>query len=283
MMPNSERSRFSSAPQLGFTLVELMVALTIGLFLVGGLLTLVQAMKSTTSTQNAMSQLQDNQRMSMQLITDVVQSSGYFVGPLTNTQTTAFPTVPSYTVAGPPAGATDSMTGGQTLAGTVGAGPPGDTLTARYMTNGLTNGAGGDNIINCAGNTYNGGASATFINTFSVVNGNLQCFVVTTVGGVTTKSPPIILMGGIYSMTVLYGVQTNTSVSNGSADTYLNASAVTAGLYWSAVKSVKVTLTFVNPLYGTLAGQTEAGNIQQYVPFTRVITVMSNTGVVTTG
>jgi hypothetical protein len=90
-------------------------------------------------------------------------------------------------------------------------------------------------------------------------------------------------MGGIYSMTVLYGVQTNTSVSNGSADTYLNASAVTAGLYWSAVKSVKVTLTFVNPLYGTLAGQTEAGNIQQYVPFTRVITVMSNTGVVTTG
>jgi type IV pilus assembly protein PilW len=269
----------------GFTLIELMVAVTIGLFLVGGLLTLVQALKSTTATQNAMSQLQDNERMAMQLITDVVQSSGYFVAPLSNSAQTAFPAVGQYSYSGPPAGKTDTFaSSGQTLAGTYAASTPGgDTITARYMTNGLPKNGGSDNVINCTGNTNNAGAAVTFINTFSVVNGNLQCFVVTISGGNAVMSPPITLMSGIYSMSVLYGVQTNTTVSNGSADTYLNAHDVSIGNYWGAVKSVKVTLQFVNPMWGTLAGQTESGNTLQYVPFTRVITVMSNTGVTITG
>jgi hypothetical protein len=46
------------------------------------------------------------------------------------------------------------------------------------------------------------------------------------------------------------------------------------------VKSVKVTLTFLNPLYGNLQGQTTA-NTPQYINFTRIIPVMSNTGVST--
>ena len=44
----------------GFTLIELMVAILIGLFLIGGLLTLVQAMKRTSTMQSGLSQLQDN-------------------------------------------------------------------------------------------------------------------------------------------------------------------------------------------------------------------------------
>ena len=62
--------------QRGFTLIELMIALLIALFLIGGLLTLVQAMKSTSISQSGMSQLQDNERMAMTLMTDVIQSTG---------------------------------------------------------------------------------------------------------------------------------------------------------------------------------------------------------------
>ena len=45
------------------------------------------------------------------------------------------------------------------------------------------------------------------------------------------------------------------------------------------MKSVMVTLWFVNPMYGQ-PGQTNAS--QQYIPFTRVIAVMDKTGVTTT-
>jgi hypothetical protein len=80
-------------------------------------------------------------------------------------------------------------------------------------------------------------------------------------------------------MQIYYGVQTNTSVNTHSVDAYLDATAMT-GPYWGAVKSVKVKLTFVNPLYGTLQGQTTT-NTPQYIDFTRIIPVMSNTGVST--
>jgi hypothetical protein len=45
------------------------------------------------------------------------------------------------------------------------------------------------------------------------------------------------------------------------------------------VVSVKITVTFANPLYGTLAGQSL--NVPQTIPFTRVIDVMNKTGVST--
>ena len=55
-------------PQRGFTLIELMIAVLIALFLSAGLLTLVQAMKATAGVQSGLSQLQDSERMAMTLI-----------------------------------------------------------------------------------------------------------------------------------------------------------------------------------------------------------------------
>jgi type IV pilus assembly protein PilW len=259
--------------QRGFTMVELMVSITIGLFLIGGLLTLVQAMKRTTTSQNGLSQLQDNERMAMQLMTDVIQSSGYFINPLSQSAQSSFPAIAAYSYAGPPAALTDAFTSsGQAVAGTSVATATGDRITLRYWT------TGSDKVINCTGNQYTAGA-AVFVNTFNIdTNGNLQCLLVIN-GAVKT---PVPLISGLKSMSILYGVVTNTAVNNNSADTYLTAANVTAGSYWGAVKSVKVTLTFVNPLYGTLPGQTTSGNIQQYIAFTRVIAVMGNTGVTTT-
>jgi type IV pilus assembly protein PilW len=247
----------TSPAQRGFTLVELMIAVLIGLFLVGGLLTLVQAMKRTNVSQSGLSQLQENERMAMTLITDVIQSTGYYYTPLSNSAAAAFP-------------AAGSLAAGQALFGS-GTGST-TSITVRYQTH------GDDKVINCTGNSST--AASTFTNTFSIANGNLQCqLTVMVVGGATTVNPAVPLIPGLYNMQISYGVQTNTSVSNNSVDCYLDASAMT-GPYWSAVKSVKVILTFLNPLYGPLQGQTMV-NTPQYIYFTRIIPVMSNTGVST--
>ena len=242
----------------GFTLVELMIALLIALFLVGGLLTLVQAMKTTSLNQSGLSQLQESERMAMTLMTDVIQSTGYFpMPPLTNTAGSVFPVSGSFTVAG------------QALVGTgnYADAAPGNSITVRYLT------SGADNVINCLGNTRT--VAATFVNTFSVdlPTQTLQCTL--TVNG--TASAPVPLISGVNSLNIYYGVQTNAAVGTNSVDAYLDAATVSAGNNWGNVKSVRITLTLVNPLFGQ-AGQ---ANVGQFITFTRVIDVMNKTGVTT--
>jgi len=240
----------------GLTLIEMLIAILIGMFLTGGLLTLVQSMKRASLNQSGLSQLQDNARMAMTLITDVIKSTGYYSNPLVNTAASSFPVV-NYN---PNAKFT---TAGQALVGTGTYAAGNNVVTSRYATTGL------DKVINCTGNTW--GVAAIFVNTFSLDGaGNLQCTLI--VNGVA--SPPVPLIGGISNLQIYYGVQTNGAAGTNSVDTYLDAASVTAGVYWNSVKSVKVTLTFVNPMFGQ-------PNQPQNVAFTRVIAVMDKTGVTT--
>jgi len=250
-----QRRRNLGRSARGFTFVEIMIAMALGLFLIGGLLTLVQAMRRTSTNQSGMSQLQDNERMAMQLITDVVQSTGYFTNPVLNTAAGAFPAA-----AFGPAVFTFA---GQGLVGNVGA--P-DIITSRYQTAGTNV---GDNVINCTGNAS--ALPASFVNQITVANNYLTCTL--WLNGV--QQPTVALVPGITNMTVLYGVQTGNGASTNSADTYLDAAGVNAGPYWNTVKSVQVTLTFINPMFGQ-PGQTNAT-----VNFTRTIDVMNRTGVIT--
>ena len=66
--------------QRGFTLIEILVALFVGLFLLGGLFTILQTTRRTSSNQTGLTQLQDEQRMAMSMLNDVVQNAGYFDG-----------------------------------------------------------------------------------------------------------------------------------------------------------------------------------------------------------
>jgi len=248
-----QRRRSAGRSARGFTFVEIMIAIALGLFLIGGLLTLVQAMRRTATNQSGLSQLQDNERMAMQLITDVVQSTGYFTNPVINTAAGEFP---AFTY-GPAV-----FSSGQALVGNVGA--P-DTITTRYETAGTNV---GDNAINCTGNSSS--LPAQWVNQITVTNNYLTCTL--WVNG--AAQPFVALVPGITNMTVLYGVQTGQGAASNSADTYLDAAGVTAGNYWSAVKSVQVTLTFINPM------ATQPGQLPT-VQFMRTIDVMNKTGVVT--
>ncbi len=67
-------ARGSGRSQGGFTLVELMVATTIAVFLLGGLFATVQSTRRAYGNQNLLSQLQDNERLAMSLMaSDIFQ------------------------------------------------------------------------------------------------------------------------------------------------------------------------------------------------------------------
>lgn len=241
--------------QNGFTMIELLVALLIGLFLLGGLMTLVQDNRRTFASQNQLSQLQDSERLAMTMMSDVIQAAGYFPNPTINTPTSALP------IAG-------TMAAGQAIQGTYNAVAPGDTITVRYAT---TN---ADGVLNCAGGTNTSGnpAPLLYTNVFSVVNGQLLCTLNGTaypLVGAVANTPNAIIVN---NLSILYGV--NNAGGGGNVNTYVNAAGVAN---WNSVISVQITLTFNNPLWSaTNQGQ---GNQPQYLTFQRVVSVMNQTGI----
>jgi len=242
--------------QRGFTLIELMVTVAIALFLLGGLLTILQNVRATYGNQQALAQLQDQQRFAMTVLTDVIQAGGYFPDPVKMTATSALPAAGAYQA-------------GQAFSGTQGAGGP-DSIGVRYVT------AGGDGVILCDGSTNLGavGTSLAYTNVFTVVPpaggapGQLLC----TLNG----NPPLAIVSGVQGLSIYYGVKRNPGITDYNVDTYLTANQMLLagpnGNDWDNISSVRVILTFTNPLAGQ-PGQ------QPTIIFERVIEVMARAGV----
>ena len=249
----STTMRRQARGQCGFTLIELMVTVGIALFLLGGLLTILQNVRATYGNQQALAQLQDQQRFAMTVLTDVIQAGGYFPDPGT-TITSALPAAGAYLA-------------GQAFWGTQGAGGP-DSIGVRYRT------SNGDSVILCDGSTNTGpGANQLYTNLFTVVPpapgvpGQLLC----TLNG----NPPLAIVSGVQGLSIYYGVKRNPGVTDYNVDTYLTADQMLLppnGNDWGNISSVRVILTFTNPLAGQ-PGQ------QPTIIFERVIEVMSRAGV----
>jgi type IV pilus assembly protein PilW len=232
--------------QRGFTILELMIALTIGIFLLGALLIIVQTNKTVFGNQNKLSQLQDSERMALTMITDVIQSAGYFPDPTINTQSSALTAVGLFA-------------SGQAISGTHAAAAPGDQINVRYMT------ASGDNILNCSGQSNVTGANTLYVNSFQIVGNQLVC---------TMNGTDYNLVSGVTNLQILYGVKANLIAVGNDVDTYMSADQVTAALLWNNVITVMVNLTFTNPLYVAAAPQGQPATIQ----IQRVVGVMNQTG-----
>ena len=257
IMVSPGRQAGSKRSQRGYTLIELSVAILIGLFLLGGLMAIVQSNRRTFTGQSQSAQLLDSERLAMSIMADVIQESGYFPDPVNNTSSALFAAGTSYTW--------NYATAGQTVIGSYAAAAPGDRIVVRYAT------ATGDGIPNCSGGSNTSGATQIYVSVFWVklaVGPGTSDQLICTVNGVDYP-----LVTGVHSLTVLYGVKTDFTVDDYTVDTYMNASQMAAA-NWPNVMSVKLTVFFDNPFYvAGVAGQ------PQYIPFTRIIGINNRGGV----
>jgi type IV pilus assembly protein PilW len=229
----------------GYSMIELSVALVVALFLLQGLFTILQNTRNASTNQDQLARLQDEQRMSMTMLTDVIQQAGYYPGAQTIDATTALPASTKFTTAG------QYVTGGTN-------GTYGDTVSVRYQ------GDSSGSVLDCLGTVI--GAGTTEEMTFSVTKqGNQPLGLYCSVNGGT----PLPLIPNVTKMTVTYGVDSSGTTST---NAYLTAAQVGAGTFWNNVLSVKVNLLFGNPLY------LQPGQTKQNLPFNRVIAILSKTG-----
>ena len=235
-------SQSLTAPgQRGFTLIELMVAIVISVFLAGGLVMMVQSTRNAFGSQQMLAQLQDNERLVMTFMAEVVESTGYFPDPVHNTSPAVFPGVVIPGIG--------TFVAGQPVVGNHVAAAPGDTITVRYAA------ALNDNVFNCKGLTNTTVPNYdVFVNTFSVkpnaANPNFP-ILTCTVSSAAIPQVDIPLVNGVQKLVILFGVKRSPADTGSCADTYLNASQMVAPTDWNAVCSVNVTMWFTNPLNPT--------------------------------
>jgi type IV pilus assembly protein PilW len=257
----------------GFTLVELMVAMAIAIFLLGGLGMVVQNIRKENLNQQALAQLQDEQRFAMTVLADVIQAGGYYPNATGQTVGSAL------TAAGAPAAAPGqvAMAAGQAFDGFHSPAYPAtpDSLTVRFMT------SGSDGVIRCDGSQNIGapGTDELETNVFTVVPpaGNVPGQLLCSFNGAAS----VPLVNGVQSLEVFYGVNRNTPTINYNVDTYLTADQMfalgAAGGDWMNITSVRIVLTFTNPLCPTPA-TCQPGQLPT-LTFERVVPVMGRSGV----
>ncbi|QNK70158.1 PilW family protein [Variovorax sp. PAMC26660] len=236
-MQASMRNRrlIQRAHQLGFSIIELMVAIAIALFIIGAVASIYLNMRNTFTSQDSLAQLQDSERLALTMLTTTIQSAGYFVDP---TKTTALTSLPAVTVTRADK-STSVFSAGQAVVGSgdgTGNGSNSDTLAVQYQT------AQNDGLMNCQGATNTTTPLLVSVNSFAINSTNeLTC----TVG----SGSPEVLASNVYQMSVLYGVDTDL---DGSMDTYMTASAVTTANGWANVYTAQVTLTFLDVIKSKL-------------------------------
>jgi type IV pilus assembly protein PilW len=241
----------SAARQQGFTLVELMVTVAIALFLLYGLVTTVQNVRQTSLNQQQLAQLQDEQRFAMTVLTDVIQAGGYYPDPLTQSLPLTYqPNAP--------------FGDGWPFYGTHPGAPNPDSISVRVDS------ASGDGIINCQGGSNVTGATHLYTNVFTVAGGQLLCAVGIDAGPI---GAPQALVNNVQNLQIMFGVK-RIGVGDYNVDTYVTPDNMGPS-DWTAISSVRVSLTLGNPLYAP------GGTQPQFITFDRVIEVMARAGAYT--
>ncbi|QNP47145.1 PilW family protein [Diaphorobacter aerolatus] len=210
------------------TLLELMVGLAIGLFMLAGLTTLYLNAKTSFNNQSGLADLQKSRRVAINSLSNAIRSAGYFVDPLTTTRASVF-------------GSSGSFAAGQFITGSDGASGASDTISIRFETQPH------DALVDCLGGVNTGAAKSVMLNTLTVnAQGELTC-------SSGDGQAPVVLVSGIARMELRYSVDTD---GDGQPDTYLPASALTTAAMWSGVHAVRARLTFRDPVTRPASGGT---------------------------
>ena len=261
--------------QRGYSLIELSVALFVALFLLAGFFVVLQGTRSTAFSQSGLAQLQDNERVAMTMLASSIELAGYYPNPDQTSVATALPPAGVFTQPG-------QIVYGMSNTGIANTTPAlGDVLLTRYVA------GANDDVINCQGNSnVTNAAQVSYTNEYAVLQPD-------------PNSPPYLacsiddgknfvkLVSNVTNMSISYGINSTATVQDtlgvpvdGYVATADMPTAVTANAaQWTNVYSVKVQLTFVNPLYQPIPNQPPTPGQQPTVTFTRVIGLMSRLGV----
>jgi len=223
--------------QAGFTLVEMMVAVTIGLVVVFGMTATFVSLKNTFNSQDKLGRLQDNERIALTFLTTAINNAGYYPDPK-NASPLAGGTAP---------GSSPSSPGGTMPANAYIFGTAADSTNAESLQTSFAT-LSTDNLISCLGTTYTGGGTAVVRNIYYVdtANKNLMCRVLVnnnTTDAMANGGTPQVVVAGVSSMSVLYGI----AASGSQVTNYVPVASVPN---WMNVKAVRITLNFTNPFGG---------------------------------
>ncbi|HEU0202747.1 MAG TPA: PilW family protein [Burkholderiaceae bacterium] len=216
------RKGSARAHQRGLSLIELMVAITLGLFLLTVTISVFLGISRTARTQDAASRLDENGRFAIESITRAIRLAGYrnWGGP---------GGAPGYTGTGDPViNATD---------GTAATTGYSDTINVRFHGAGPAVGTADGSIVDCLGNPVAEGSTLAdrVVNTFTVAaSGSERVLTCDNGTGAVT------LATNIDSLQILYGVD----ISGGDrvADRWVRANDVAN---WDQVVAVRVSLMAV--------------------------------------
>jgi type IV pilus assembly protein PilW len=242
----------------GFSLIELMIAILIAMFLIGGVIVVEQGVHRSYQDDSGFAQLEDEERFAMTILTQAVESAGYYPDPTSN--------VPNSTVLMPITTSTQGVSipfaGAQSIVGIYQAASPNDSIATRFVAGPAAS------VDLCTGSpTTSGVEYQTYLYVANGSDGNPYLYCELATAGAWAGSP-VQLVSGIKNMQIMYGVSANGAQN---VQSYMFASDVTTKGYWPDVSSIKVTLTVNNPI------ASEVGQLQT-VTFTRVISVMGRMG-----
>lgn len=237
---NTLRPTPRRARQAGFTLVEMMVAVTIGLVVMFGVTATFVNLKNTFKSQDKLGQLQDNERLALTFLTNSINEAGYYPDPK-NASTITTSIAPATSPASP---------GGTMPAavGVFGTADGGSATTPESLQTAFAT-VSTDGLISCIGTNYAGAGTVTVRNIFYVdpSTNSLMCRVLVNGLGTDTMTnggTPQVLATGISKMAVMYGLA---PAGTQQVNVYVTPANVPS---WSTVKAVRITLTFPNPFGG---------------------------------
>jgi type IV pilus assembly protein PilW len=204
----------------GFSLIEVLVAITLSLILLAGVLQIFLNTKNMYNLGTGFSQLQENGRFTSAYLARTIRFAGYRTTPTSGNfvaMETIFPSTAPY------------------ITGTNNSGQNGsDTFTIRYQGSGNGTGTPDGTLKDCLNRPIDANVVAT--NTFSLTaNNELQCQAVNS--SASPASSTQILINGVENMHVLYGEDLN---NDNTADRYVPSNF--AGLDTNKIVSMRLSL-----------------------------------------
>ena len=206
----------------GFSIVELLVAITISSLLLLGVTKIFIDTKSSYNLREGLSRLQENGRFAMDLVQISFRQTGFKADGFQSDNAAFLVDAGNYG----PANNIDFLTAGQVIAGLEGGGTNSDTLSFRFQQPSVA-----PFVVECNPNLAPV-AGATLVNTIYIAaDSTLHC--------IDSAGNDQQIIDGVQNLQILYGVDSDLDRI---ADMYIPANTVTANSDWPQVVSVRLAL-----------------------------------------